>query len=263
MWDLSLKPSPEDKRDFRAESIYQKISLPSSFDMSNDLLLPRNQGSQGSCSAQTAAAIKEWQELKELDFKGYMSPQFVYNCRSNYGSDGMTPRDTMKILQSIGCVTEKLYPYGKIENRSQIDEDLIDSAEKYRIKNYAKCNTIESLKQSLIKDGPSYIAVPVFNYGERMWKPKPGESQLGGHAMTIVGYNKDGFVIRNSWGLNWNNNGHTLFPYEDWGLQWEVWTTIDAESWESEDEKPKRFRLCDCLKNVLDKIREFFDKLFH
>ena len=48
--------------------------------------------------------------------------------------------------------------------------------------------------------------------------------------MTIVGYNKEGFIVRNSWGSKWNGNGHVIFPYADWGLHWEVWSSIDAES---------------------------------
>jgi C1A family cysteine protease len=45
--------------------------------------------------------------------------------------------------------------------------------------------------------------------------------------MAIVGWDTEGFIIRNSWGDDWNDDGHTIFPYTDWGLQWEVWTAID------------------------------------
>ena len=43
-------------------------------------------------------------------------------------------------------------------------------------------------------------------------KPKDG----GGHAFAIVGYNKLGFVVQNSWGLDWGSSGFALLPYEDW-----------------------------------------------
>lgn len=40
----------------------------------------------------------------------------------------------------------------------------------------------------------------------------------GGHAVAIVGYTKDGFIIQNSWGEQWGKNGFALLPYEDWML---------------------------------------------
>ena len=53
---------------------------------------------------------------------------------------------------------------------------------------------------------------------------------LGGHCVTIVGYNKKEFIIRNSWGTGWNNGGYTTYPYNQFGVHWEIWTSIDDES---------------------------------
>lgn len=74
------------------------------------------------------------------------------------------------------------------------------------------------------------ITVPVYNTTMRMWKRRCNEEHQGGHAMCIVGYTKEGFILRNSWGRNWGDNGYCIFPYQDWGLHYEVWTTIDTES---------------------------------
>lgn len=38
----------------------------------------------------------------------------------------------------------------------------------------------------------------------------------GGHAFAMVGYTSDGFIIQNSWGLEWGYNGFGLPPYGDW-----------------------------------------------
>ena len=43
-----------------------------------------------------------------------------------------------------------------------------------------------------------------------MWIPEGKEDHQGGHAMTAVGYNNDGFN-RNSWGNTWCNNGYCIF----------------------------------------------------
>jgi hypothetical protein len=35
-----------------------------------------------------------------------------------------------------------------------------------------------------------------------------------GHAITIVGYNKDGFIIKNSWGKDWGDKGYATVSYD-------------------------------------------------
>ncbi|HKP00576.1 MAG TPA: C1 family peptidase [Nitrospiraceae bacterium] len=44
-------------------------------------------------------------------------------------------------------------------------------------------------------------------------KGGPGD---GGHAFAIVGYNQDGFIIHNSWGVGWGTKGYAVLSYEDW-----------------------------------------------
>ena len=44
-------------------------------------------------------------------------------------------------------------------------------------------------------------------------KVKPND---GGHAFVIVGYNRDGFIIQNSWGTGWGTGGRAVLQYEDW-----------------------------------------------
>ncbi len=38
----------------------------------------------------------------------------------------------------------------------------------------------------------------------------------GGHAIAIVGYTRDGFIIHNSWGPKWGSGGRAILLYEDW-----------------------------------------------
>jgi len=54
-----------------------------------------------------------------------------------------------------------------------------------------------------------------------------GERFLGGHAISIVGYDKKGLILRNSWGSAFGNNGYT---HMDWGeikKFYEIWTIVD------------------------------------
>ncbi len=36
----------------------------------------------------------------------------------------------------------------------------------------------------------------------------------GGHAVTIIGYNDKGFIIKNSWGLDWGMKGYAVISYD-------------------------------------------------
>ncbi|HUG38375.1 MAG TPA: C1 family peptidase, partial [Candidatus Limnocylindrales bacterium] len=46
----------------------------------------------------------------------------------------------------------------------------------------------------------------------------------GGHAVALVGYTSDGFIVQNSWGPDWGAGGFALLPYEDYLLHaTDVW----------------------------------------
>ena len=236
-YKLNIIPSPPDSRDWKYETIVKGsiINFPETLDWRMSMFTVRDQGYQGSCAAMSGAAMKDWQEIKDVGVNEYMSPQFIYNNRENKISEGMTIRDLMHILKDIGTCRESLHPYGNIEPPSQVA--YADAAE-YMIAGYASIESIDGLKTALFENGPCVIALPVYNYTTRMWFKRLGDTQLGGHAMTSVGYDSNGFIIRNSWGDDWGDEGYTIFPYEDWGLQWEVWSTIDADSFPSPDPDP-------------------------
>lgn len=44
----------------------------------------------------------------------------------------------------------------------------------------------------------------------------PAAPDDGGHAFIIVGYNRRGFIIQNSWSEAWGSKGLALLSYEDW-----------------------------------------------
>ena len=243
---LNVKKSERDERDYILEILVGVNNLNKSSsicDYRNDLLEVRDQGSQGTCYAQSAACMKEWQEKKDYGLNEYLSPQFFYNNRNYWNDDkqdgndinednGMTGRDVMRILKDIGICKESEYPYFKIEKASEIPIEIYNSASKNKISSYARIYSIDGLKHSLKYNGPCLITVPVFNYGNEMWVQNNDEEMMGGHAMTVVGYNdiEKHFIIRNSWGSNWNDKGYCYYKYNDWGLHWELWTTIDLQS---------------------------------
>ena len=234
-YKFNLQRSAVDERDFLLGTIYpDQVTLPEVWDLRSQMQPIRDQGSQGTCSAQTAAAMKEWQEKVDQGYNGYMSPQFIYNLRESFGSEGMTPRDTMALLNKVGIVHEHDYPYGKIEdlNPDALSPELRDEALVNRIIGYARADTVDALRKALFANGPCYIAFPVYNPEVmEFWKPQfTGQQMLGGHAVCVAGYLKDKYIIRNSWSDKWGDKGYTYFPFTEWGIQWEAWTTIDEDS---------------------------------
>jgi len=261
-YKFNLIKSPKDDRDWKLYATYNNIIIPDLVDHRKDLLSIRDQGEQGSCVAMAGSCMKEWQEKKDYGLIEHMSPQFIYNNRENQDSEGMFLRDLLKILQKIGCVLEKEYPYGLVEKKELIYDHLFDMAKHHKIDNYVSIDSIDELKRAIFVNGPCIIAFPVYNFTKEFWK-KQVESQsfLGGHAVAVVGYNKEGFIIRNSWSKHWGFDGYSIYTYDDFlqNHHWEIWSTIDAESIEKrkEDEKPVVNKL-----NIFQKLVKWFMGLF-
>ena len=45
---------------------------------------------------------------------------------------------------------------------------------------------------------------------------RPRSARDGGHAFAIVGYDRAGFLVQNSWGEEWGDKGFATLTYEDW-----------------------------------------------
>merc|ERR1711957_672890 len=71
--------------------------------------------------------------------------------------------------------------------------------------------------QQLVSNGPMYVSFTVYDdfptYKSGVYK-KTSNKQLGGHAVTLVGYGVlDGenyWKVKNSWNEEWGNGGHFL-----------------------------------------------------
>jgi C1A family cysteine protease len=189
-------------------------------DLRPQLLPIRNQLSVCSCVSFSTSCMREF----EAKSNNYLSPAFIYHLRSNSPQDCMTIQNALDILSSSGVCYDNTYSYSNISSTGAIPQNAINEATKFRIQSYARINDVASLKNALQKYGPCPIAFPVYNHSDQMWIQNPGDTFIGGHCMLVVGYDANSFIIRNSWGTNWGNQGYTNFPFNQWGIQWEVWT---------------------------------------
>lgn len=253
LYKLDSLTSPDDPRDYIAETIFpEDLSLPDVYDPRDKMLPVRDQGAQGSCVAESCACAKETQEFKNIGFDDYFSPQFIYNNRVNQEGEGMYPRDSMNILYKKGIVAEDDYPYKKIEKPENISADILEKAKNHKIKGYAYINTINVLKAAIYRNSACLITFPVYSQRPKFWKQnKTGEVQQGAHAVSVVGWNKEGFIIRNSWGSSFGDKGYVIYPYVEWGSHGELWTLIDDESSKPDPKYSKWYwRFWRGLKNV-------------
>lgn len=240
-YPLGALPSPPDQRDFQfgARSSIKsgndnfkgvsqsKKKLPSYLDLRNKLPPIFDQGSKPSCVACVGACMKEYQERMDCGYNGHFSPDYIYFYRENKPYSGMWPRDMMKILQKQGCCSNYKLPYDKSVEPTVISTSCDRDAANYKVGTYYQINSVDELREALYENGPCCITFNVYNKSKQMWKQEPGDKYRGSHAMTVVGYKKNKFIIRNSWGKDWGNKGYTEYKFKDFGAHLELWTCAD------------------------------------
>lgn len=181
-------------------------SLPETYSYVDIMCPVLNQGSAQICVPCTVSAYLNWREnLKDGSTKDNKIKMYdIYKSRTNYG-EGMTYKDALKYLNKNGVKSEngvlKIDAYGMVTNPLM-------------------------LKMALIMNGPCFGALPVFNNNCNFWTQYPGDSLQGYHAIAIVGYDEEGFIIRNSWGRSFCKNGYTTIPYNEFNRLIEIWTVI-------------------------------------
>ena len=79
-----------------------------------------------------------------------------------------------------------------------------------------------------LRPGPGTFSIGYSHAGRRRRRKLPVIQRSGraedGHAVAIVGYTAQGFIVQNSWGKAWGNKGFALLPYEDFLLHaTDVW----------------------------------------
>lgn len=225
--------SEPDPRDWVFEKLTRSpggrylLELPPEYHLREYEQPAREQGQRGTCAAMSGAAIIEIKyKMHNKGRTKRMSPEFIYYHRNNKPASGMFGKNVFQVLKEHGTVPEQDYPYCDADNVAPApSKRIMQIAAKYRIEGYARISTIEGLKRALIELGPCYISLPLYETRPYFWRP--GKATPDGHAMVVVGYNREGFILRNSWGDKWNGDGHIVFPYNEWPCHLECWTCID------------------------------------
>lgn len=169
------------------------IELPAEYKL-KDIGKIWDQGSHGSCVSHSIAEMYNFYQLshgKTLDVR----PDWLYHLRADKTIDGMMPSEGFEIMKTSG-----------------------------QINIFSRISSLNFLKHAIITNGPVLIAVIVRSEGrDDFWN---GGENLGGHAISVVGYTKDGLIIKNSWGYQYGNSGFSEMMYKDFGKVREAWTII-------------------------------------
>jgi len=226
---LKINKSPVDPRTLKASQVLPKIKLPVKTDNISMELPVKDQGSLPICAGCAGSEDQELMDVQDIGLKEWLSAMYLYNNRKDPTTDGMDNLDLMKIRQKKGTCLEKLYPIGTTKAPSA---EAIMDAINHRIGTYGQVDTLEALKTVLASKRSVVVAVPVYNFTERMWYKRPGDQFQGGHDMKAVDYNDQTRKIRikNSWGKDFGMDGYIEMDYDDFDLAWEWWSAIDIPS---------------------------------
>ena len=191
------------------ENIFEEpknIGLPKQFSYKKYLPEVLDQGNEPICVPCSLSAYINWDiNLKDGSEKDNKIKLFdIFNSRGHDG-EGMTFKEALKYLQKEGVKTSK---------------------GNYLINRYAKINSTLALKFALILNGPCVGGLPVYNSTiTDFWEKGSGDFE-GLHAVCIVGYNDEGFIIRNSWGNSYGEDGYAFINNNDANEFTEIWTIV-------------------------------------
>lgn len=207
MKNFGFKPSIIDGSE-QVFSFTPGNNLPETYSFKKYLPDVLNQGNNPICVPCSISAYLNWREnLKDGGKKDNKINYFdIYNCKTTAG-DGMTFKEAFYFLRHTGVKS---------------------NAGLLRINQYALISGPQALRQAILMNGPCVGAFPVYNYGADFWIDHGEKDYLMGyHAISIVGFEDDGFVIRNSWGKDFGISGYTKLLNRDFRQLKEIWTIID------------------------------------
>lgn len=165
-----------------------------------------NQGNAPICVPVSISAYLNWREnLKDGSKKDNNINYFdVYDL---YGvTDGMTFKQAFKHIRHSGITSD---------------------AGTLKINQYATLKSAYTLRLALVMNGPCFGALPVYNENDEFWIKQEGDELQAYHAISIVGYDEEGFIIRNSWGKYFGNDGYTKIKNSDFKYFIELWTVVN------------------------------------
>ena len=225
------RPDLPDHRDHLFGIQLAPASLPLEVDLRTSGYMPPiyDQGQLGSCTANAAARLVELDEAKQgLGDVSTPSRLFIYYyervLEGTVSEDsGAELRDAAKVLANLGVPDESEWPYD-IDRFTEDPPPNVDAdAYRRRALVYQRVIPGHGRLRSVMASGYPVMfgfSVPESFESDEMASgrdpllrlPQPGEKIVGGHAVTLVGYDWTAeprrCLVANSWGADWCQDGY-------------------------------------------------------
>lgn len=226
------KKDSHDSRDFIFKMVSPKLGpLPSFVDLRPSCPPVYDQGQLGSCTANAIGAALQFEQMRQKITSFEPSRLFIYfNERDAEGTiqedSGAMIRTGIKVVNRLGFCADDLWPYNPSKFATRPDPLCYSVATGHRSLLYERINDgdLQNMKACLASGFPFVFGITVFDSFESTDMTKTGvlqlpastENTLGGHAVLAVGYDEPSarFIVRNSWGADWGQNGYFTIPFE-------------------------------------------------
>lgn len=234
-YNLNYVFQPKDARDKLLKHVAPpraEADLPSKVDNSTDWGSILDQGDLGSCVSNTVAySIRYVRKKENLSVYDPSRLYIYYYGRVIEGSPakedtGLYIRDGYKSVAQYSVCSERNWPYIVGKFHVEPSKYAQNAAKQHKTFTYlAVGQTLSEIKTCLYEGYPVSFGMVVFSSFMTSSVARTGkvpmpdfatEQQLGGHAITIVGYDDSTrcFKIVNSWGDSWGDKGFCYIPYD-------------------------------------------------
>ncbi len=185
-----------------------------------------DQGSEGACTGFGLAAVVHYllrTRHMEPD-AGRVSPHMLYDMARRYDEwpgeayEGSSCRGAMKGWHKHGVCGRDLWPAA---GEGALSEERVNDAARRPLGAYFRVNhrDLVAMHAAISEVGVLYASGSV----HAGWDGVDGDGHIvfregntGGHAFALVGYDRKGFWLQNSWGSKWGHRGFAHLTYQDW-----------------------------------------------